>query len=415
MEKEKNDGDLKAQNSSIKKAVKSENKKINENKRIKKEKDTANQAKINLKESTTVKQEKPTIKFVVTGATGFVGNNFINHLLKHEKNCEIKLIVLPNDENVKIFTDKRLKIAYGDIRDKSFLEKEIEQNSIVFHFAGIVDISGGNKEELYAVNVDGTKNIAEICLEKKVKKLIYTSSVHAVEELKNNQVMTEPKEFDPDKVVGDYAKSKTLATKIIFELIKKGLNATVVYPSGITGPNDYKISHLGQLIIDLANKKLKAMIKGAYNFIDVRDVAHGIFQAYKVGKVGEGYLLTGEIVTVRDIYDCIYNFLGYKKPPCVPLFLAKMVAPLMEKIALKQNKKPLFTKYSLYTITSNCNFSNKKAQENLAFFPMSYKRSLIDALNWFAENKPELLKSQALKIIENNKYLKMVKPLLHNQ
>ena len=207
--------------------------------------------------------------YVVTGATGHLGNNLVDRLLLAGDGT-VSVFALPH-EDVSMFAGKGVDIRYGDVLDFAFLLGNIAEGDIVFHLAGIVDISGGDKSRVYEVNIRGTENVLKACLQQKVEKLVYTSSVHVVEPAEGNAVMTEPTEFDENKIVGDYAKSKTVATRLVFDYIRRGLPAVVVYPSGIVGPKDYKTSSMGTLLLDIANGKLNVSLKGAgYNFVDVR-------------------------------------------------------------------------------------------------------------------------------------------------
>lgn len=340
--------------------------------------------------------------FVITGATGHIGNTLTRELSKIP-NAKIKLLVLPN-EDISIFDDLNVEIKYGNILDLEFLKREISENDVVFHLAGIIDISSENKDLVYNVNVQGTKNIASVCLERKVKKFVYTSSVHVIPPLKKGVVLFEPKIFNEEIIVGDYAKSKTLATKAVFDFVKSGLNAVVTYPAGVIGPNDHKISEMGTLLLDIANKKIQGRISGGYNFVDVRDIAQGLISAYKNGKVGEGYILSGHMVSIDELFKAVNKIFGRTKlVPKIARWFVKMFAKLAELHYKIRKRKPLFTSYSLYTISSNHNFSNQKAKKELNFNPRSVENSISDAIDWFAENKKELFKPEVLEEYYNQK------------
>lgn len=329
--------------------------------------------------------------YVVTGATGHLGNNLVDRLLLAGDGT-VTVFAMP-DENVGMFAGKAVEIRYGNVLDCNFLESNIRAGDVVFHLAGIVDISAGDKSAVYKVNIEGTENVLKTCLKKGVSKFVYTSSVHVIEPAEGNQPMTEPTRFDADKIVGDYAKSKTAATARVFEYAKMGLPAVVVYPSGIVGPQDYKTSSMGTLLLDIANGKLKISLKGAgYNFVDVRDCANGVYLAALRGKVGEGYLLSGNCVSISQIMRCVKRRLGKRaRVREVSIGLAKRFAPMLERHALRRGKKPLFTAYSLYTVTCNANFSCRKAEEELGYTVRGSFRTISDTLEWYAEARPELL------------------------
>lgn len=122
------------------------------------------------------------------------------------------------------------------------------------------------------VNVDGTQNIIQLCLEhKECKKLVYCSSTGAIPELPKGQKIKEVAHFDKDKVVGCYSQSKALATQAVLDAVReKGLNACVVHPSGILGPEDFAVGETTGVVIQIINGEMPAGINGSFNLCDVR-------------------------------------------------------------------------------------------------------------------------------------------------
>ncbi len=333
-------------------------------------------------------------KYFVTGATGHLGNVVVKYLLK--QGHKVRALILPN-EDISPIKGLDLDMVYGDVRDKRFLEQNIHDDEIVIHMAGIIDVSSKKNDLLLDVNVNGTKNIADVCLAKHLR-LVYTSSVHTIPAKENDeQLLSEPTEFNPDNIVGAYAKSKTIATGYVFEKCKEGLNVVVVYPSGIIGPCDYKISDIGQVILDHINGKLLAYVKGGYNFVDVRDVAKGVINASQIGVAGEGYILSGNMCSVKHLLEIINQKIGRKKmPPKLALWFVRGFAALSEFYYKVRGKKPSFSAYSLQTLNVNCNFDNSKAKKALNFVTRDTKQSIEDAVDWFYKNKPECLKNKAI-------------------
>ncbi len=328
-------------------------------------------------------------KIVVTGATGHIGNVLVKALI--EKGEAVIVIILPNEDMTPL-DDLKLDVRYGDITDRDFVFSVIEEGDTVYHLAGVIDIANIPYEKIKKVNVGGTKNIVDACIEKKAKRLIYTSSVHIIDPVEG-KVLTEPSTFDSSNLVGNYAKTKALATGYIMEKAKSGeLDAVVVYPSGVIGPCDYKISELGQVILDYMNEKLFAYVKGGYNFVDVRDVVNGIILAGEKGESGEGYILSGRYVTLKEMLTILNKKLKRKKLPYkIALWFVKLMVPFANLYYKVRNKKPVFSAYSLYTLNSNSNFSNQKAKEKLGYTVRNVEETLFDTVDWFRENKPELV------------------------
>ena len=326
--------------------------------------------------------------YVITGARGHLGNTIVRQLYK--ENNEIRTFVLPTDDP-QILKDLNCKVFFGDVCNKDDLEKlfDIPENSeiIVIHCAGIISIASKVSSLVYNVNVNGTKNVVDMCLKKKVKRLIHVSSVHAIPELKKEKISYEISEFNPDLVKGEYAKTKAIATSYVLEKVKEGLNAIIVHPSGIIGPYDYGRGHLTQLILDYFNKKLTALVNGGYDFVDVRDVARGIVSAIDNGRIGECYILSNEYISVKKLLDILSNVSGHKKIKTVlPMWFAKATAPLAELYYKIRKKPPLYTSYSLYTLYSNSLFSHEKASRELGYVVRPIEDTIRDTVNWMKEN-----------------------------
>ena len=327
--------------------------------------------------------------YIVTGANGFLGNNIVRKLVQ-DKESEIRALVLPNDK-VNSLEGLECKIYYGDVTKPETLEEifkiESDAELYVIHCAAIVYIKSKYNPKVYEVNVNGTKNVIEKVLEKNAK-LVYVSSVHAITEKPNNEIMTEINYFEPDKVKGQYAKTKAEIANYVLEMVKaRNLNACIVHPSEIIGPNDFGNSHLTQLIIDFATGRLKACVKGGYDFADVRDVADGIISACNKGGRGECYILSNKYIEIKELLDNISEVMNIKKIKTIlPMWIAKLTAPLSEKYYAILKEAPLYTSYSLYTLQSNSNFSNQKAKKELGYKNREIKETIKDTIIWLKEN-----------------------------
>lgn len=325
------------------------------------------------------------MKCVVTGASGHIGNVLVRDLIS--KNYEVKAFVLKN-ENVDYLKELNVEICYGDVRNLESLKEAFRGADIVFHLAGIIDIGTVNKKFIYSVNVGGTKNVLQACREEKVKKLVYTSSVHAIPEKPKDEIITETKDFSEDKVKGIYAKTKAEATKYLLENVSQDLDNNpeiiIVHPSGVIGPYEYIPSNLGQLVIDCANKKIGAYLDGGYNFVDVRDVANGVVLAAEKGKNGECYILAGHKVSVKELMKKIEAVTKVKMPRFkIARWFAYATGFLSEIYYKIVKQKPLFTSYAVYTLGTNCNFSNEKAEKELGYTIRPIDETIKDTVDWF--------------------------------
>jgi len=315
----------------------------------------------------------------VLGATGHIGNTLVRKLA--EKKEKIRAII-PEGEDLTPLKNTEAEIQYADLRDYDSLSKAIKGCSKIFHLAGIISIKSSEWQKLYEVNVLGTRNVIRASLENGIGRLVYTSSIHALKEPPRGTTIDEAKTFEPQ--YGDYAKSKALASIEVLEGVKKGLDAVIVCPTGVIGPYDFKISEIGTLILNYAKSKTAFYIDGAYDFVDVRDVADGHILAMEEGIKGEVYILSGEQITVSGIFSILEEVTKQKKIKLkIPLSIARFVSIFTPFASLITGEKPLFTDYSISVLQSNSDVSSKKARENLKFNSRPIGESIKDSYEWF--------------------------------
>ena len=322
---------------------------------------------------------------VVTGATGHIGYALLRKLADQGENVRILI-----RKDSKIFDGIPCEKAFGDVTDPASLEKAFEGADVVYHLAGLIDINVGNDDMVWKVNFEGTKNVVEACKKCGVRRLVYASSVDAYEPLPNNQLMTEVTEFFPDRLDGTYAKTKASATNYVFDTVKRGeLDAVVVYPGACIGPYDFKVSNIGEMVRTVIKHGYPVSLNfGAYNFVDIRDVADGMIAAADKGRTGEGYILCGEQISVNDFICTLCKVCGKKIPKIKMGYgVVSLAAPVCEVYYKVSKATPLFTRYSVRKLISNCNFSIEKAKTELDYQPMTVEQSLTDMVQWIKENE----------------------------
>ncbi len=321
--------------------------------------------------------------YMITGVGGHLGNTVARKLL--EGGETVRGFERPGAD-VTMLYGERISIVRGDIRDKASLEPLFyglnpEDEVIFIHAAGIVSIASRYDRAVVDVNVTGTGHVVELCEAHHVKKLVYVSSVHAIPELPAGATMHEIDLFSPNNVEGLYAKTKAAATQLVLNAALRGLDATVVHPSGIIGPNDYGKGHLTQLVKSFLNGSLSACVEGGYDFVDVRDVAEGVIAAAEKGKRGECYILSNRYYNVKDLLGLLADVTGVRRIKTVlPLWFAKLTAPLAELYYKLRREAPLFTRYSLETLTANARYNNEKARRELGFSPRDMMMTLKDTV-----------------------------------
>ncbi|MCL2129820.1 MAG: NAD-dependent epimerase/dehydratase family protein [Treponema sp.] len=320
--------------------------------------------------------------YLITGAAGFVGNHVVKILAA--KGVKIRALVFTKGKEKTALENINAEFFYGDIRKPADLEqlfkKEDSSEYIFIHIASKVDIGVTSfNQELHDINVSGTKNVLSACKAHKVKRLVYVSSVHAITEPKKRALTIEAESFSPESVHGAYAKTKAEASACVLEAVKDSLNAVLVHPAGIIGPGDFSNTHTTQLIIDFAKHRIPAGVIGGYDFVDVRDVAKAVTAAINTGKPGSRWIVSGHYTTIKNMFNILGRILGEKKSlSMMPMWLAMAGLPFLWFFAVITGKRPLYTRYSLYTLRSNSNFSYAKAEAELKHKPRSLEETLTD-------------------------------------
>ncbi len=318
---------------------------------------------------------------LVTGAGGHIGNVLVKTLY-HKGYKELRLFVQQN-EDISYIERYAKEVVRGDIRDYLAVSAAVRGCEFVFHLAGLVQISGIRKKLIYDVNVGGTRNVVQACLEKGVKRLVHISSVHALREPEAGSI-DESLDTDVNNLLGTYAKSKAMATIEVMNAIQKGLDAVILFPTGVIGPYDFRSSYTGNAIKGYIDaKKTQYYFNGKYDFVDVRDVADGIYRAWKYGEKGQGYIISGSVSSLEDIIKAVEKSTGHTiKRRKVPTLLVKTAAFFAPVYYAAVRKKPILSKYSIDVLMSNSRISCEKAQAKLGYKSRPLLKTIRDMVRW---------------------------------
>ena len=324
-------------------------------------------------------------EYIVTGATGFLGGAVVRELISRGRS--VTALALPEDPLLPLLPEGAF-VRFGDVTDRASLIPAFEgaEGCRVIHCAGMVSVAAGQGEALGRINVQGTENIAGLCLvEYGAKRLVYVSSVHAIPERPMGEVITEECRVSPELVHGAYAKSKAAATKKVLLAAEKGLDAGIVSPSGIIGPGDRGMGSMTVMLRSFLRGRLPAGVCGGYDFVDVRDAAAGAVSCADSGRPGEGYILSGRYASIKELLTLAGRLSGRRAPGLfLPRRLAGLAAPIFERRSIRRGEKPFFTPYSISVLGSNGNFSYKKASDELGYSPRDLSDTLSDTLRWLS-------------------------------
>lgn len=327
--------------------------------------------------------------YIVTGAAGLLGMNVCLQL--KETGAEVYALVLPNDPAQK-YIPCDIHIVEGDITDPESLERlfcapEEGTNVVVIHCASIVAISPEPSQKVYDVNVQGTQNIIDKCLLHHTKKLIYVSSTGAIPEPDGTDKIVEPEQFDIDQVVGYYNKTKAMASELVLRAVREhGLCASIVYPSGICGPNDYAFGPMVQNILQYCDRKMPVVAEGSFNSVDARDLALGIIACVEKGESGEGYILCNADVTLEQLFSAVKA--AYPKAPDFQVLpIPELRRRLADRLQGSSDMKQQLSKFdfSMHNLERNNRFSSEKAAYKLGYAPRPFEETIRDEVRWLMQ------------------------------
>jgi len=322
------------------------------------------------------------MKIAVTGANGHVGFNLCKSLL--DKGHQVKALTHKHTESV---SKLNLRLIKGDLLDKNTLLDLMDDVEVVFHLAAQISISGDPSGSVYRNNAGGTKNMLSAARDRKVKRFIHFSSIHAF--------CQDPQEKPLDEnrpLVGSegfaYDRSKADGERAVMEAFHNGMDTIVLSPTAIIGPADPEPSLTGKAVLQLIHHKIPALVPGGYNWIDVRDVVNTAISAMEKARSGQKYLVAGRWHSIHDLSGVVGKYSGIKTVQTVlPFWSAKLGLPFITLFSRFTGLEPLYTSESLEILAKgNRHIDNTKSMKELGLDPRSLDDTLSDLITWFKDN-----------------------------
>ena len=322
-------------------------------------------------------------KTLVTGGTGFLGRAVAMELLAAGR--EVRVLARQPDHPALV--GLKVEVARGDLRDPVSLATAVRGCQRVFHVAADYRLWVPDPEAMYAINVQGTKNLLAAAAEAGVTRMVYTSTVGTLGNPGDGTPGTEETPVGLADMVGHYKRSKFLAEQAVLEVARQGFPVVLVHPSAPVGPWDSRPTPTGQMIVDFLKGRMPAYLETGLNLVHVRDVAQGHLLAEKKGRGGEKYILGNQNLSLSEIFQVLANITGLSAPrvrlPYRPIlalsyldeFWATYVShkpPRMPVAAVKMAKKFMY-------------FDSGKAVRELGLPQTPVRQALEDAVGWFQE------------------------------
>ena len=320
---------------------------------------------------------------VITGASGLVGGNLVRALLAQGRRVRA---LVHRDRRALAGLD--VETVPADLTDQASLKQAFRGAEAVYHLASSISISMENWDELQRVNVIGTRNVIEACLQNNVRRLIYFGSIHAYDHAPFDQPLDEDRPLLMGDRIPPYERSKALAEMETRRSLDRGLDSVILIPTAIAGPFDFRPSYFGQALQLLARGRIPALVRGGYDWVDVRDVVNGAIQAERLAPRGGRYILSGHWHSVREVAQFTSEITGKPAPRfTVPIWLAQLAQPIMAKLAQVNGAQPIYTRPMLNAMNSNHHISRARATRDLGYSPRPFQQTIADTLDWFRDQK----------------------------
>lgn len=300
---------------------------------------------------------------LVTGGSGLLGSILIEQLLQQGK--QVRAIY--HRTALQHQPSNLLQQVQCDILDMEHLADAMQGVEQVYHCAGLVSFNKKDVQRLYQINVEGTANIVNTCLDAGVKKLLHVSSVAALGRIREDEPITEKMQWTPQTSNSRYGQSKYLGEMEVWRGVAEGLEAIVINPTIILGPGDWENGSTA--IFKSVYNEFPWYTTGTTGFVDVRDVALAMTALMDLPLSGHKFIISAHNESYQNVFFAIADAFNKKRP-------YKKVTPLMAKLvtiaekwrSLFTGKPPLVTKETARTAMACVNFDNSKLLQHLPGF-----------------------------------------------
>lgn len=332
----------------------------------------------------------------VTGGTGLVGSRLLAYLVANETNTIVALRRKKSDLSLisKVFAThftnpelylNRIHWTEGDILDPFFLAENIKEGSYVYHAAAMVSFQKKEAELVNQINIEGTRNLVNVCLNNKIRKLAYVSSIAALGRSGNDHATTENDFRMSTKGISVYSASKYEAEMEVWRGIAEGLNAVIVNPSVILGSGNWKQGSAE--LFNTVYNGLKFYTRGTNGYVDVEDVAKALILLMKSEISSERFLLSQGNYSYKYLFETIARELGVGGPKyfASPL-LSEIAWRILAFISFFTREQPLITKETAHSANAFYSYSSEKILKNLSFEFKPFEKTIASVCKEYLED-----------------------------
>lgn len=320
-------------------------------------------------------------KVLVTGASGFIGSAVAHKLV--EAGFSVRALVREKGPYSNL-AGLDIEFIGGDLRDRASIDRAVAGVRYIFHVAADYRLWAPDPGEIYATNLEGTRNVMQAALRAGAERIVHTSSVATIA-LRSGEIADESTPMPENEAIGAYKRSKIAAERLVDSMVaEQGLPAVIVNPSTPIGPRDARPTPTGRIIVEAAKGRIPAFVDTGLNLVHVEDVADGHIAAMRSGKIGERYILGGENVLFSQMLKDIARIVGRRAPWVrLPWRALVPVAFAAEAVARITGREPLATLDGVYLARYRMFFTSTKAERELSYRSRPYIAGIQDALQWF--------------------------------
>ena len=319
---------------------------------------------------------------LVTGGTGHLGANLVRRLL--DEGQAVRVLVRPGSAAVAL-DGLDVERVWGDLRDPRVAREAVRGCRRVYHCAAFVSSGNGREREIYDCNVLGTRHLLGAALDTGVDRVVVTGSLSAVGGAAGRP-SDERMAVDPFERLLPYARSKVAAEHECLKAVADGLDVVIASSCAIVGPNDFKPSRMGRVLLDFAHGRLRAFIPGGFEFVAARDIVQGHRLAMDKGRAGQKYIFSTSFETVDGLMAIFERATGRARPRLrLPSGLMLGLAVTVDTIARRvaPHAEPRFTPGAVRLLRSERRADIGKARAELGYQPTSVEAAIRDAYDDF--------------------------------
>jgi len=322
------------------------------------------------------------MKVFITGATGFVGGHVAR--VYAGQGASLRLLTR-NTSNLTGLEGIDAETVVGDLRQPQALRSALAGCDALIHVAADYRLWVPDPKEMYAANVDGTRELLKLAREVGVAKVVYTSSVATMGFKRDGTIVDEASPVSVADMIGHYKRSKFLAEQVAVDAARAGQHVMILNPTTPIGPNDAKPTPTGRIIVDFLNRNFPAYVDTGLNLVDVKEVARMHVVALERGTPGERYILGGENLTLKQILDRLAAITGLPSPTMkVPHAVAMAFAFFDENLTGKlRGKEPRATVEAVRMGRKMMFATSAKAERELRFEVKPVDAAMRSAVEWF--------------------------------